>query len=348
MIQFGLSFLPDCDKHEKTAVQYYEETFQLCRMADKAGFSTIKMTQHYINPYGGYCPNPLAFLMAVATQTQHVRLMTGGLIASFSHPIKLAAEIAMLDAISHGRADIGFVRGFSAYEFDALGIPFEESRVRFESTIQAVIKLWTQKNASENTPYFTYQNVTNYPDCTQTPHPPIWCAAVRSRETIAWLAENKFNLMLAYTMQELAWLKDQITLYKEIHPKGKILLLMPLLLHKDESKAAQLGKLYLEKYHTTWAQAASLSKVSENTKYPGYVDIANYIKQHNYDKMKKLGSIAFGTPQRVKEQILFILEHLKINQILWNIDIGAMPIHISKNTLDLFITDILPDFIKDD
>jgi len=341
MTQFGLSFLPDSDHNDKSPVQYYRDTLELCDLADQGKMSAVKMTQHYMHPYGGYCPNPLSFLMAVAARTRHIKLMTGGIIPSFFHPVKLAAEIAMLDAISNGRAEVGFVRGFLPYEFETFDIPLDESRDRFEKTIHALIDLWTKENVSHNTSYFSYENVNNYPKCTQQPHPPIWCAAARSRETFIWIAENQFNLMMALTIQEREWLKDQIDLYKEEYPGGKITLLAPMLLDKSQKKAEELGKHYLEKYHSVWFDASSSWDTKKSSSYPGYTGMANYIKLHNYDKIKALGNAFFGTPERVKEEIQALTEDLPIDQLLFNVDIGSMPLSISKNTLELFLKHVI-------
>ncbi|HSW70067.1 MAG TPA: LLM class flavin-dependent oxidoreductase [Gammaproteobacteria bacterium] len=109
-MKFGLSFLPDCSPKDKSAIEYYKEALILCDLADKAGLHYIKMTEHYLHPYGGYCPSPLSFLCAVAARTSQIRLMTGCVLPAFHHPIQLAANVAMLDAISNGRADIGFAR----------------------------------------------------------------------------------------------------------------------------------------------------------------------------------------------------------------------------------------------
>src|SRR6202022_839988 len=100
----GLSFLPDATSATKSPADYYADAFTLCVKADEAGLDFIKMTEHYLHPYGGYVPSPIAFLSAVASRTKNIRLLTGGVLPVFHHPVQLAAEANMLDAISGGRA----------------------------------------------------------------------------------------------------------------------------------------------------------------------------------------------------------------------------------------------------
>src|SRR6266545_1095454 len=116
-MQVGLSFLPDCRPHDKSGADYYRDALNLCRIADDAGFGYVKMTEHYLHPYGGYCPSPATFLAAVGAQTSSIRLMTGGVIPSYHHPVQLASQLAMVDALSGGRLDVGMARGYLPYEF---------------------------------------------------------------------------------------------------------------------------------------------------------------------------------------------------------------------------------------
>src|SRR3990167_6764994 len=99
-MEFGLSFLPDANGEDLSATDYFKTALALSRLADAAGMKTIKITEHYLHPYGGFCPDPITFLAAVAACTKQIRLMTGCILPVFHHPVKIAAKTAMLDAIS--------------------------------------------------------------------------------------------------------------------------------------------------------------------------------------------------------------------------------------------------------
>ena len=45
---------------------------------------------------------------------------TGAVLPVFNHPLKIAGEIGMLDAISNGRLECGFGRAFLPHEFQRL------------------------------------------------------------------------------------------------------------------------------------------------------------------------------------------------------------------------------------
>jgi alkanesulfonate monooxygenase SsuD/methylene tetrahydromethanopterin reductase-like flavin-dependent oxidoreductase (luciferase family) len=66
-MEHGLSFLPDSDgRRGPSAAEYFSMALELAKVADEAGLSHVKMTEHYMRPYGGFCPSPLSFLAAVA------------------------------------------------------------------------------------------------------------------------------------------------------------------------------------------------------------------------------------------------------------------------------------------
>ena len=98
--------------------------------------------------YGGYSPNPLIFLTAVALRTKRARIITGAVLPVFNNPLKLAGEIGMVDAISKGRLDVGFARAFLPHEFQRFGISPDESVARFREGLEQVELLLTQENVS--------------------------------------------------------------------------------------------------------------------------------------------------------------------------------------------------------
>lgn len=147
-MKFGVSFLPDVDPGLRSPVQYFRDLIRLSVQAETLGYDYVKMTEHYLGDYGGHCPSPMMFLSAVAVETQDIRLMTGGILPVFHHPIQIASHAGMLDALSDGRLELGFARGFLPYEYAAFQIPMSESRDRFWVTVDAVRRLLSSEDVS--------------------------------------------------------------------------------------------------------------------------------------------------------------------------------------------------------
>src|SRR5207248_9695952 len=137
-MQFGVQFFPDVRPEEKSAEAYFQEAVDLAEEADRLGFSHTRIVEHYFHPYGGYSPNPMLFLAAAAQRTSQARLVTGAVLPAFNHPLKLAGEIGMLDAISGGRLDVGFARAFLPHEVRRFGRSPDESVARFRVGLEHV------------------------------------------------------------------------------------------------------------------------------------------------------------------------------------------------------------------
>lgn len=347
-MRFGLSFLPDANGCDLSASDYYQNALSLAKIADKAGLSTIKMTEHYLHPYGGFCPDPITFLASIATSTKQIRLMTGCILPIFHHPVQIAAKTAMLDVLSGGRLDVGFARAYLPYEFNNFQIPLDESRDRFEHTIDAVIKLWTEKDVSMTNPYFQLDQATSFPKPIQAPHPPIWGAAVMSRQSFAWLGEKGCNLLVTPPLNGLSELQKKIYIYTEsfhatyANKSPLICMSMPLLMAEDDHVAIQLSNQYLAKYISVWANALEAWSHHRSNAYPGYESLASKIRNCTPNHMRTHLQALVGCPARVLDSIHDIMKTLNINQLIWQIDFGAQPDYVSQRSLQLFIEEVIP------
>lgn len=98
----------------------------------------MRTVEHYFHPYGGYTPNPIVFLAAASQRTRRARLVTGAVLPAFNHPLKVAGEAGMLDAISGGRLDLGLARAFLPHEFARFGVSLDESRSRYQEGVEQI------------------------------------------------------------------------------------------------------------------------------------------------------------------------------------------------------------------
>jgi len=112
-----------------------QATLAIADLAEPLGYDGIWMPEHCGTPYG-MTPNPIQTLSYLAGRTERVGLGTFVAVAPWWNPVRLAHQIAYLDIISNGRyTTIGIGRGVSKGEFDAVGVPREESRQRFNETL---------------------------------------------------------------------------------------------------------------------------------------------------------------------------------------------------------------------
>ena len=127
---------------------FVEKAFALADLAEPLGFDGIWAPEHQGTPYG-MTPNPIQALTYFAGRSEKLNLGTMVAVAPWWHPIRLAHQIAYLDILSNGRyTTIGLGRGVAKSEFDAVGVPREESRQRFDETLDILKLAFTQERFS--------------------------------------------------------------------------------------------------------------------------------------------------------------------------------------------------------
>src|ERR1700746_2020888 len=182
-MQFGVQFFPDVKPEEKSGEAYFREALDLAEDADRLGFTIIRIVEHYFHYYGGYSQNPIVYLAAAAQRTKRARLVTGAVLPAFNHPLKLAGEIAMLDALSGGRLDVGFARAFLPHEFRRFARSPDESVARYREGIEQVDLLLREESVTHRGRFHTIENTTSLPRPTQPPRPPFYVAALNTPES---------------------------------------------------------------------------------------------------------------------------------------------------------------------
>jgi alkanesulfonate monooxygenase SsuD/methylene tetrahydromethanopterin reductase-like flavin-dependent oxidoreductase (luciferase family) len=351
-MKHGISFLPDCRPQQRSAIDYYDDVLALSRLADRAGLDYVKMTEHYLGNYGGYCPSPLTFLSTVAAQTKRIRLMTGCVLPAFHHPVQLAAQAAMVDTISHGRLEVGFARAWLPYEFEALGVPLDTSRANYEATIRATLRLWSEEKVTEDTPFFSFANATSLPPVVQRPHPPIWGAAIRSKQSFEWLAEQGFGLLVspAPLRKDLPYTRELIQVYLDTfrqHHDGSglepiVAFSVPLYVADTDDEAAAIAIPAIKEYMEVTAEAADAWTNVSSTNYPGYENMRKAFGQVTDEALREDGTAIIGSPQTVIEGIHALRAELSADVCLWNVDYGGQDGASMTRNLQLFIDKVLP------
>lgn len=117
------------------------------RAAERLGFHGWFRSDHYLRMGAGDgLPGPTdawTTLAGLARETERVRLGTLVSSATFRHPGVLAVQVAQVDAMSGGRAELGLGTGWFEAEHRALGIPFPARRFDLlEEQLEIVTGLW--------------------------------------------------------------------------------------------------------------------------------------------------------------------------------------------------------------
>ncbi len=350
-MRYGLSFLPDCSPDTRSPSDYYADVLELSALADQAGLDYVKMTEHYLKAYGGYCPSPLTFLAAVAMRTERIRLMTGCVLPVFHHPVQLASHISMVDAISNGRVEVGFARAYLPYEFETFQVPMDGSRARFEATIGAVDRLLTQEHVDEETPFFAFRDATILPRPVQRPRPPLWIAAVRTPDSFVRIGELGYGLLI--TPSGSSFDPSLVDRYREAflrhHPdrQPQVATSVPVYVANTSQEARRIADPYLRRYIEVWSASLRSWDSTVSSDYANYTGFGHAIGSMTPKDMRASGTAVVGSPEQVTETLLGFQEKIHADVLLLQTDFGGLGGKDARSSLDAFVTSVIPRLEKE-
>ena len=153
----------------RTPVRDWRHLLDQARAADDAGIDRVFVPDHiafgsdlsgYADPASGGVTGArqptdpdgewleaLTTLGALAAVTNRVRLATNVLVVPLRRPVLLAKVAATLDALSHGRFELGAGVGWQEAEYRAAGVPFSRRGAVLDETLAACQQLWSSPEA---------------------------------------------------------------------------------------------------------------------------------------------------------------------------------------------------------
>jgi natural product biosynthesis luciferase-like monooxygenase protein len=349
-MEFGVQFFPSVGPERKSAEQYWGEALQLTQHAERLSFANVRTVEHYFHPYGGYSPDPLIFLAAAAAMTRTIRLVTGAVLPVFNNPLKLAGQIGMVDAISKGRVEIGFARAFLPHEFARFGISMDDSRARFDEGLDQVRRLLEEEGVSAKGRFHSFENVTSLPRPTQKPRPPIWIAALSTRESFEMAGRNGYHLMgIPLAGAQMA---ELLKVYRGAwaaagHPgRGRVMLAFHMFCAETREQAAAVAREPLNIYLRSIVDAASdwMSGVASKD-YPNYQKTIEFLSKETFESQVEKGGAWVGTPDDIRKSIAsyealvggFESASLQVN-------FGMIGQADAERSMALFAREVMPHF----
>ena len=351
-MEFGMQFFPDVGPKQKSGAQYFDECLRLTDYADVYGYTHIRTVEHYFHPYGGYSPNPIVFLSALSQRTKKARIVTGAVLPVFNNPLKLAGEIGMLDAISGGRAEIGFARAFLPHEYDRFGVSLDESVSRFDEGMAQVEMLLEKEGASHAGHFHKFQNVTSLPRPTQKPRPKFWTAAFTTPESFE-KAGRIGNYIMAIPMGG-SQMAELIGIYREAWQSaghkgsGRVMLAFHMLCHEDEKEAMRIARDPLNRYLKSLVDAAKDwvdGAASDN--YKNYDKMIQMLDRETFESQVEKGAAWVGTPDKLIAQIRAYDEEIGgFDDASLQVNFNDMAFADAERSVKLFGEKVIPAFAK--
>ncbi len=180
----------------KAGAEAYRAMIERLAYVEELGFDWVSVSEHHYSPRI-LTPSPIVSAAFIAAHVKRLTIAVLGPIVPLSNPVRVAEELAMLDAMSQGRLVVGLLRG-TTNESLTYDLNPGEARERTDEGMALILKAWTEPQPfGWQGRHFQYRTVSIWPRPLQTPHPPTYALGT-SRESCEFAARHRLGCGVSY------------------------------------------------------------------------------------------------------------------------------------------------------
>ena len=348
-MQFGM-FMEFGSRSGNSEHQAFSEGFQLVDAAEAWGLDGAWLAELHFNPSRSVLSSPITIASSIATRTKTLRIGMAVYVLPLNNPLRIAEEVATVDQISEGRFELGIGRSGFARAYDAYGIPYEESRSRFDEALQILLKAWSGEPFSHDGQFFQITEASPTPQPYQRPHPPIRIAATTT-ETFSRLGEQGWPIFVGLRGMDVHELSANIKTYRAAWANaghsgnGQVSLRIPVYAASTDEQAADEAfdsiSSYFGRMGTLYREAAGSAGINATELRD---DRAARLAAMTYEEMLDT-KVAFGSPAHLIEKFHQLKEILGLDAVVAELNPGGLiPAENVLNSLKLITHNVMPSF----
>ncbi len=318
IVKFCLQLSADYADTSYGADRVYGDMIEQAVLADRLGFESVAVTEHHlVNCLMN--PAPLQFAVKVAALTKTVKIMTAVVVLPLHDMRILAGEVVVADTLTDGRLLLGVGRGAFAYEMERMGVPMDETRDRFDESLNVLLALLHEEEVSWNGTYYSFEPLTVMPRPVRPGGPPIMLA-VLNPEGIKACTKRGFHIQTTPLAGDDDLFKRQVDAFTstrdELGPAGSDLTLslsrVAFVVTSDQHKRAvqQQAHHYYGRFDNIFTG-------------PGLVDHGAVEPLLHHQSVEELAdSLVIGSAEEVVEQ-LAVYDQAGVDRMILNINFGV-------------------------
>ena len=291
-------------------------------LAEEAGFTGVAIGEHHFTRY--IVSAPELVLATIAARTNTLRLSTGVTLLAHRDPVLVAEELATLDVLSGGRAELIVARGVSQETDAAFGVGPDDLRARFEENLRLLLRLLEEPEVTwRGTFRGPLVRVTTTPRPVQVPRPTVWIGS-GSAVSADLAVELGLPLMLPSTLRDPVSHREVVQRYRAGGPPGgRVALPSHVFVAPSSAQARQQWRPHLAAY-ASFAQ-------------PWRGDGT----QPDVDRLME-GAAVCGDPTEVASRLNGLATLLGLDAHLVIVDIGGLAQPDVLATIGLFGKEVIP------
>lgn len=283
--------------------------------ADEMGLDVFGIGEHHRK--GFLDSAPALILAAAAARTKNIKLTSAVTVLSAADPVRVFQQLATLDLISQGRAEIVVGRGSFIDAFPLFGFDLGDYDALFSEKLELFLKIRGSEFVTWKGKYRPpLNNQPVYPRPQQDPVP-VWLGVGGTPESFVRAGTLGLPLMVAIIGGETYRFRPLVDLYREAGKRAG---------HQPEQLKVGLHSL---------AYVAETTDQALDEFYPGYAEAMNRIGQERgwapmtrdrfEAQLGPRGALLVGNPEEVAEKIIRHAESLGgISRVTFQMDTAEL------------------------
>ena len=354
-MKFGLFYQLPCADTQAQAARY-QETIQQVVHAEKLGFNCAWLAELHFYKQFSIMSSPLIVATAIAQQTERIRLGIAVNLLPLWHPVRSAEEGATVDLLSNGRLEFGVGRGAIPLHFAGFDRSRDDSRGRFEESLDIIKQAWTHESFSYDGTYYQIPETCVVPKPLQKPHPPIRVAA-NSPETAVFAGKAGYPVFVASVTNPLPKMFEQVATYRRSWTEqpapqngdatAKQDVSTMFFVHPGESldQVRQTIEPSIQNYfRSVLGMMTSGTTTQEGTESYRYTaEIRKNLESITFERVVESMAI-FGSSQECVDRIRMLHKKLNMNELIcWFNPGGMVPHEQVKTAMSRFANEVIPE-----
>ena len=328
----------------------FQEGFELVDAAETWGLDGAWLAELHFNPTRSVLSAPIVIAGSIATRTKRLRIGMAVHVLPLNNPLRIAEEVATVDHISEGRFDFGIGRSGFARSYDLYGIPYEESRERFQESLDIILEAWKGEPFSYQGTHYKFDNAVVAPRPYQVPHPPIRIAATTA-ETFPRLGSLGYPVFVGLRGMDVPELQENLKVYRTAwkeagHPgNGDVSLRIPVYAGETEQRAIDEPwdsiQAYFSRMGSIYRDSAGRAGLEGNELRQ---QRAERLAAMSYEQILKT-KVAFGTAEGLIDRFTQLNDSLGLNSVVAELNAGGLiPAEHTLRSLRVLTHKVMPAF----
>ncbi len=335
-----IGLVMECDyRYGETEESAFDEAFAMAEAAEMGGLDGVWLAErHFAAPRspldtgGAGIPSvvsaPLIISSAIVARHQRLRVGVAVNVLPLAHPIRVAEEVATIDHISRGRVEFGVGRSGFARAYEGYGVPYTESRERFQECLDVILAAWSNERFSYEGKYYQFNDVCVIPKPFQRPHPPLRIAAT-TRETFPQVGAAGIPVFVGLRGMDRPDLTRNLNEYraawKDAGHKGEasVFLRIPVYVGETDQQArADAEESTMRAYRRLAQNFLNSAAVAGATPDEERAERGQRLSAITYEDLLR-DRLAYGNPDSVTRLLSEIAEELQLSGVVAEVNVGG-------------------------